>query len=98
MPKHSFMNQINYSRTLKPGATENGGTSNLFPNGPDPSTSTRLQKFNQRILIFLRKLCPKVVPLIFDEIRAEVSVDDRINIWRIEQWAFLGGASRHRMV
>ena len=29
-PRHSFINQINYPRTLKPGATENGGTSACY--------------------------------------------------------------------
>jgi hypothetical protein len=29
-PRHSFITQINYPRTLNPGGTENGGTSNFI--------------------------------------------------------------------
>jgi len=36
-----------------------------------PVTSACLQEFDQRMLIFIRKLYSKVVPLIFKEIRAE---------------------------
>ncbi len=47
---------------------------------PLPLHLACLQKFPQCIFIFVGKLCPEVVPLVFDEIRAEIGATDRIEV------------------